>query len=359
MTTFTDTPALDFEIENGHITAVKTDKGIIKTKKVVIASGIWGPLLGEMAGVPVPLMPVEHPLLFFGPLPQAQGAEDFLVYTLLRDQGNSAYVRDTGRLHGGMLEWGYYEDKEPRMVDPADIGNPEKTMISDSMRYLDLEEIAEPLEKAFETTPILNELGWDEKSSFNGLLSVTPDAGSLIGESPEVRGFWLCEAVWVKDGPGCARLCAEAMVTGKTQVDMHSFDISRFYPHQKEKDFVKTRSFENAQTIYTPAVHPREPYITQREMFVSPFYEREKELGAHFENEVAGWERAIAYMSNREKLDNYIKEVPSRENEWDTRHVPYDVANAEHLAMSDSAGMINLSHFPIMDIKGPDAERML
>ena len=359
LTTFTDTPALDFEIENGHITAVKTDKGIIKTKKVVIASGIWGPLLGEMAGVPVPLMPVEHPLLFFGPLPQAQGAEDFLVYPLLRDQGNSAYVRDTGRLHGGMLEWGYYEDKEPRMVDPADIGNPEKTMISDSMRYLNLEEIAEPLEKAFETTPILNELGWDEKSSFNGLLSVTPDAGSLIGESPEVRGFWLCEAVWVKDGPGCARLCAEAMVTGKTQVDMHSFDISRFYPHQKEKDFVKTRSFENAQTIYTPAVHPREPYITQREMFVSPFYEREKELGAHFENEVAGWERAIAYMSNREKLDNYIKEVPSRENEWDTRHVPYDVANAEHLAMSDSAGMINLSHFPIMDIKGPDAERML
>ena len=27
--------------------------------------------------------------------------------------------------------------------------------------------------------------------------------------------------------------------------------------------------------------------------------------------------------------------------------------------MSDSVGMINLSHFPIMDIKGPDAERML
>ena len=107
---------------------------------------------------------------------------------------------------------------------------------------------------------------------------MTADAGSLIGESPEVRGFWLCEAVWVKDGPGCARLCAEAMVNGKTQVDMHSFDISRFYPHQKEKEFVKTRAFENSQTIYTPAVHPREPYITQREMFVSPFYEEKKSL---------------------------------------------------------------------------------
>src|SRR6056300_1340188 len=341
--------------------AVETakDKGTIKTEKVVIASGIWGPLMGKKAGVPVPLMPLEHPLLFFGPLPEAQDAKDFLVYPLLRDQGNSAYVRDTGRLHGGMLEWGFYENKNPRLVDTEDIGNPEKTMGSDSMRYLDLEEVAEPLEKAFETTPILNELGWDERSSFNGLLSVTTDAGSLIGESPEVRGFWLCEAVWVKDGPGCARLCAEAMVNGKTQVDMHSFDISRFYPEQKEREFVKSRAYENSQTIYTPAVHPREPYISQREKFVSPFYEREKELGGHFDNEVACWERAFAYESNREKLGEYLKDIPVRENEWDRRHVPYELANAEHLAMSDSVGMINLSHFPVMDIEGPDAERML
>tara|TARA_B110000003_G_scaffold220143_1_gene219967 strand:- start:321 stop:2099 length:1779 start_codon:yes stop_codon:yes gene_type:complete len=258
-----------------------------------------------------------------------------------------------------MLEWGFYEDKEPRLVDPEDIGNPKKTMGSDSMRYLELEEVAEPLERAFETTPILAELGWDEKSSFNGLLSVTPDAGSLIGESPEVRGFWLCEAVWVKDGPGCARLCAESMINGKTQVDIHAFDIARFYPAQKEKDFVKTRAYENAQTIYTPAVHPREPYISQREKFVSPFYAREKELGGYFDNEVAGWERALAYESNREKLAHYLKEVPVRDNEWDSRHVPYEIANAEHLAMSDSAGMINLSHFAIIDIKGPDAECML
>ena len=359
LSAYTDTPATGFEIENGRLIGVKTDKGTIKTDKVVIASGIWGPLLGDMAGVPVPLSPVEHPLLFFGPLPQAQDAEDFLVYPLLRDQGNSAYVRDTGRLHGGMLEWGYYEDKEPRLVDAEDIGNPEKTMISPSMRHLALEEIAEPLEKAFETTPILNELGWDERSSFNGLLSVTSDAGSLIGESPEVRGFWLCEAVWVKDGPGCARLCAEWMVRGKTPVDMHSFDIARFYPAQKEKAFVKTRAFENAQTIYTPAVHPREPYVSQRELFVSPFYAREKELGGHFDNEVGGWERAFAYESNRQNLSQYLKLVPTRGDEWDSRHVPYEIANAEHLAMSESAGMINLSHFAIMDIKASDAERML
>ena len=92
LTTYTNTQAVGFEIEDGHITGVKTDKGTIKSDKVVIASGIWGPLVGEMAGAPVPLTPVEHPLLFFGPLPEAQKAEDFLIYPLLRDQGNSAYV---------------------------------------------------------------------------------------------------------------------------------------------------------------------------------------------------------------------------------------------------------------------------
>ena len=357
--TLTNTPAIGFEIENHRIVGVHTDKGIIKTSKVVAASGIWGPLIGDMAGVPIPLSPLEHPLLFFGPLPEIQKTDEFLVYPLLRDQGNSAYVRDTGRLHGGMLEWGFYEDKNPRLIDPKEIGDPEKSQTSPSMRHLNLTEIAEPLEKAFETTPILNELGWDERSSFNGLLSVTADAGSLIGESPEVRGFWLCEAVWVKDGPGCARLCAEWMVTGKTQMDIHSFDISRFYPAQKEKGFVKSRSYENAQTIYTPAVHPREPYISGRELFVSPFFEREKELGGHFNNEVGGWERALAYEVNKSALGSYLSKVPTRENEWDRRHVPYEIANAEHLAMSEKAGMINLSHFAILDIEGPDAELLL
>ena len=52
--TFTDTPAIGFEIENGRITGVKTDKGLIKTNKVVITSGIWGPLMGDMAGVQFP-----------------------------------------------------------------------------------------------------------------------------------------------------------------------------------------------------------------------------------------------------------------------------------------------------------------
>ena len=82
------------------------------------------------------------------------------------------------------------------------------------------------MNRASDTVPIFEELGWDERSSFNGLLSVTSDGASLVGESPEVRGLWLCEAVWVKDGPGVARLCAadpgiDAARTTNTHVRRH------------------------------------------------------------------------------------------------------------------------------------------
>ena len=357
--TFTNTPATGFDIVDGRVTGVHTDKGTIQAPLVVVTCGIWGPAVGELAGVPVPLWPVEHPLLFFGPLESIQGTEEYLVHPLLRDQGNSAYVRDTGRTEGGMLEWGYYEEREPRLVDARDIGNPEKTKTSPSMRFLSLDEVAEPLARASETVPIFEDLGWDERTSFNGLLSVSVDNGSLIGESPEVRGLWLCEAVWVKDGPGVARLCAEWIANGAASVDPHAADIARFYPFQKEDKYVRGRCFENSQKIYNPPVHPREPWATGRDIFHSPFYAREKELGGYFDNEIAGWERAYAYAANEEHLKEYLARVPVRENEWDRRHVPYETANAEHLAMSDHVGMINLSHFAIFDIEGPDAEPLL
>ncbi len=357
--TFTNTAATGFEIANGRLTGVHTSRGTIRAPRVVVSCGIWGPLLGEMAGVGVPLWPIEHPLLFFGPLESIQGTDEYLVYPLLRDMGNSAYVRDTGKSEGGMLEWGYYEQYKPRLVDASDIGNPEKTALSASMRHLELEQVLDALTRASDTVPLFEQLGWDERHSFNGLLSVTSDGASLIGETPEVRGLWLCEAAWVKDGPGVARLCAEWMVRGTTPVDMHTADIARFYPAQKDREYVRGRCYENAQKIYYPPVHPREPYQSGRDLFHSPFYQREKELGGYFDNEVGGWERAYAYASNETKLSRYLAKVPVRENEWDQRHVPYPTANAEHLAMSDGVGMINLSHFAIFDVVGPDAERLL
>jgi glycine cleavage system aminomethyltransferase T len=300
-------------------------------------------------------MPVDHPLTFFGPYDEFAGTGKDIGFPLLRDQGNSAYMRDTGdpkTPEGGQIEWGYYEEKDPRLCHPRDILEKEQARLSPSQRDLEMEQIIEPLERAMELTPILGELGYRESHSFNGLLQVTTDGGPSIGESQKVRGLWYAVAIWVKDGPGMAKLLVDWMTDGRTEIDHHAIDYSRFYPHQMEEQFIHDRCYESAFKIYNPAVHPREPYSKGRNIRTSPFYEREKELGGYF-MEIGGWERAHGYAANEHLLEKYGDRVPVRENEWDNRHF-WRVSNAEHLAMSEDCGMVNLSHFAIYDVSGPD-----
>ena len=352
---FANTPATGFVIENGRIKGVETQRGTIMADRVVICAGLWGRLIAGMAGEDLPVMPVDHPLLWFGPYEEFAGTGKDIGYPLLRDQGNSAYMRDTGdpkTTEGGMIEWGYYEETEPRLCHPRDLLEKTEARLSPSQRDLDIEQVMEPLERAMELTPILAELGYDEKRSFNGLLQVTTDGGPSIGESQKVRGLWYAVAIWVKDGPGMGKLLADWMTDGRTEIDHHAIDYARFYPFQTDEAFIHARCTETAMKIYNPAVHPREPFAGGRDIRRSPFYEREKELGGYF-MELGGWERAHGYASNEHLLAKYGNQVPQRENEWDSRHF-WRVSNAEHLEMSANVGMINLSHFAIYDVTGPD-----
>ncbi|NMM42857.1 FAD-dependent oxidoreductase [Rhodospirillaceae bacterium KN72] len=358
--TIPNTPCTGLDIEDGKIKGVHTTRGYIETSKVVVCAGLWGRLIAEMAGEDLPVMPVDHPLTFFGPYNEFEGTGKEIGYPLLRDQGNSAYLRDTGAAgttEGGQIEWGYYEEKEPRLVHPRDILEKEQARLSPSQRDLDMEQIMEPLERALELTPILGELGYNEKHSFNGLLQVTADGGPSIGESPTVRGLWYGVSVWVKDGPGTGKLIADWMTDGRTHIDHHAIDYARFYPIQKSEKYIYDRCFESAFKIYNPPVHNREPYSKGRNLRTAPYYLREKELGAHF-MEIAGWERAHGYACNDHLLEKYADRVPVRENEWDNRHF-WRVSNAEHLELSENVGMVNLSHFAIYDITGRDAATLM
>ncbi|HTV72008.1 MAG TPA: FAD-dependent oxidoreductase [Rhizobiaceae bacterium] len=357
---FANTPAKSLKIENGRIKGVVTDRGTIEADYVLVCAGLWGRLIAEMAGEDLPVMPVDHPLTFFGPYTKFAGTGKDIGYPLLRDQGNSAYMRDTGdptTSEGGMIEWGYYEETNPRLCHPRDLLEKDQARLSPSQRDLDMEQILEPLERAIELTPILGELGYDERRSFNGLLQVTADGGPSIGESQKVRGLWYAVAIWVKDAPGMAKLVADWMVDGRTEIDHAKIDYARFYPHQMQEAFIEGRCGEAAQKIYNPAVHPREPYATGRNIKRSPMYEREVELGGYF-MELGGWERAHGYKANEHLLEKYGNRIPVRENEWDNRHF-WRVSNAEHLAMSEDCGIVNLSHFHMVDIEGPDHVELL
>jgi glycine cleavage system aminomethyltransferase T/glycine/D-amino acid oxidase-like deaminating enzyme len=352
---FSNTSALELITEAGRIKGVATERGTIHADYVVVCAGLWGRLIAEMAGEDLPVMPVDHPLTFFGPYNQFEGTGVEIGYPLLRDQGNSAYMRDTGdpkSTEGGQIEWGYYYEENPRLVHPRDILEKDQARLSPSQRDLELEDVMEPLERAMELTPILTELGFNESHSFNGLLQSSADGGPSMGESQNLRGLWYAVGIWIKDGPGMGKLIADWMTHGRTHIDHASVDFSRFNKFQLNEQYIHDRCYETAKKIYNPPVHPREPFANARGIRRSPFYEREVELGGYF-MELGGWERAHGYAANEHLLEKYADRVPVREHEWDNRHF-WRVSNAEQLAMSDDCGIINLSHFHMTDISGPD-----
>ncbi|MGO7422874.1 FAD-dependent oxidoreductase, partial [Rhizobium ruizarguesonis] len=264
---FGNTPAKSLIVEGGRIKGVVTHRGTIMADHVIVCAGLWGRLIAEMVGEDLPVMPVDHPLTFFGPYNEFEGTGKEIGFPLLRDQGNSAYMRDTGdpaTTEGGQIEWGYYEATNPRMCHPRDILEKHEARLSPSQRDLEMEQIIEPLERAMELTPILGELGYNEGHSFNGLLQVSAGGGASCGESQKVRGLWYCVAIWVKDGPGYGKLIADWMTDGRTEIDHNSIDYARFYPHQLTEEFIEGRCYEAAQKIYFPAVHTREPYASGR-----------------------------------------------------------------------------------------------
>jgi glycine cleavage system aminomethyltransferase T/glycine/D-amino acid oxidase-like deaminating enzyme len=352
---FANTSAKSLIIEDGRIKGVVTTRGTIYAGYVVVCAGLWGRLIAEMAGEDLPVMPVDHPLTFFGPYDRFAGTGVEIGYPLLRDQGNSAYMRDTGdprTAEGGQIEWGYYEEREPRLVHPRDLLEKEQARLSPSQRDLEMEQVIEPLERAMDLTPILGELGYNEGHSFNGLLQTTTDGGPSIGESQKVRGLWYAVGIWVKDAPGMGKLVADWMTDGRTAIDHARIDYARFNPFALTETFIEERCTDTARKIYNPPVHPREPFAGGRGIRRSPFWEREKELGGYF-MELGGWERAHGYAANEHLLEKYGDRIPVRENEWDSRHF-WRVSNAEQLAMSEDCGIVNLSHFHITDIEGPN-----
>ena len=147
-------------------------------------------------------------------------------------------------------------------------------------------------------------------------------------------------------------MVAEWMTHGDPEFDTNEVDIARFYPYARTESHVISRTSEGYNRTYG-IVHPREQWASSRSIRLSPFYAREKDLGAVF-FETAGWERPQWYESNAPLLKEYGDRIQHRPNEWDARWWS-PIISAEHLAMRERVGMIDLSAFAVFDATGPGA----
>ncbi len=343
LSVFATTEVLDLEVEDGTIRAVVTDKGRIEAEHVVIACGVWSPRIAAMAGANIPLTPAVHQMADVGPIDVLAQTNKEVAYPIVRDMDTFCYERQSA----GSMEVGSYAHR-PIFHHPDDIPSNEASALSPTELPFTADDFDDQMEQAIDLMDMLGDA--EIKYAINGLLSLTPDAMPVLGETVEVRNLWSAAAVWIKEGPGIARLVAEWMTYGYPQVcDPHSSDIARFYPHEKTEHHIYARCAEHFNKTYG-IVHPREQWASQRGMRRSPFYGREEALGAVF-FDARGWERPQWYESNADLMDRYPGRCEPRPHEWDARWWS-PITNAEHLHLREHVGMVDLTAFNEFDFEG-------
>jgi glycine cleavage system aminomethyltransferase T/glycine/D-amino acid oxidase-like deaminating enzyme len=334
------------DVEGGRVRRVRTTEGDVEAETVVIACGVWSPLLARMAGASIPLTPAIHQMIDIGPVPRFAGTTKGIDFPIVRDMDTNMYERQDGT----GLEIGSYAHR-PILHDPSEIPSIEEAALSPTEFPFTEDDFALQMEQALELMPeIVGDESVGIKYAINGLLSLTPDTLPLLGETPEVKGLWSAAAVWVKEGPGVGRALAEWMTHGESEIDLQASDIARYYDCQKTTVHVRARASEAFNKTYG-IVHPGEQWASDRDVRLPPFHAREQQLGAVF-FETAGWERPHWYESNAKLVEEYG--LDGRPAEWDARWWS-PIINAEHLAMRDRAAMFDLSAFCLFDVAGPGA----
>jgi len=347
-----DTRVTGIDVNQGRVVAVKTDQGRIGTEHVLTAAGIWGPLIGRMAGVPIPLQPLQHLVGITDPLPELSGETGWQSMPIVRHQDRSMYFRQD---HRSYLIGAYRH--EPVLLDPPELRSTWDDGVMPSCAPF-RDDLFEPsLGYAAELYPALKSAELVEK--INGMFSFTPDGHSLIGESLDVRGFWACEAVWITHGVGAARAVAEWMVKGEPDLDLREEDLNRFYPHALTRSYLRARGAQNYREVYD-IIHPLQPMETPRKLRLTPFYDREQALGAMF-LEGAGWERPQWYEGNgppprpsptRGEGDSQSA-VPQRSG-WAARFWS-PIQALEHRAARERVVLFDATPFKKIEVSGPGA----
>ncbi|WP_431961008.1 GcvT family protein [Actinacidiphila sp. bgisy160] len=334
--------------DDGRVTGVVTDRGgELAADVVVCCAGIWGPRVARMAGMELPLTPLAHQFAWTGPVPALAGQAAEAVRPILRHQDAGLYYRDRhDRI--GIGSYGH----RPMPVHADDIA---AFGASDGMPSV-VEFTEDDFAGAWTETRSLLPATRDAKveEGINGLFSFTTDGMPLLGESPQVKGFWVAEAVWVTHSAGVGRAMAEWLVDGHcSSFDLHECDVNRFEPHQLAPDYVLARGCRNFAEVYD-IIHPLQPTGAPRPIRTSPFHPRQQELGAFF-LEANGWERPQWYEANAAAVAGRSIPTPG---DWAARYWS-PVVGAEAQATRETVALYDMTALKRLEVGGGGAAAFL
>ena len=322
-----------FDVSGGRVRGVRTDRGTIACEVVANCAGQWARQVGALAGVTVPLYSAEH---FYAVTEKIPGTAPDLP--VMRDPDGFIYYKEEV---GGLLMGGF----EP-------VAKPWLETIPEEFEFQLLDEDwdqFEPLMKnAIHRTPCLETAR--VKMLLNGPESFTPDGNFVIGEAPELRGFYVSagfNSAGIANGGGAGRLLAEWIVGGEPPVDVWDVDIRRFAPFHGNVRHLRERTVESLGLHYAMR-WPRQELVTARPLRRSPLYDRLAARGARFGAKM-GWERPIWFDAPGAPLPAHGYGKPG----WLPR------VEAEQRAVRSAAGLFDETSFSKFVLQGRDSLDLL
>ncbi|KAG1649441.1 Dimethylglycine dehydrogenase, mitochondrial [Nymphon striatum] len=293
---------------------VVTSKGTIHAEHVVNAAGLWAREVGAMAGVYLPLHPMEHQYL------------------------GESYLRQEGR---GLCIGFYEQPCRPWAVDgtPWDFGH---ELLQD-----DFDKIEDSIAFAFKRFPVLERAG--VKSVIHGPFTFAPDGNPLVGPVPGLRNYWSACGVMAgfSQGGGVGLMLAQWMIEGETERDTFAMDISRF-GDWITPGYTRPKVIENYQRRFSVS-YPNEELRAARPHRTTPMYDIFTGLGA-----VWGQQFGLEVANYFAQGDEPTYELPSFR-----RSDAFEATAREVAAVRSGAGINEVQNFGKFRVTGNNARAWL
>jgi len=189
------------------ISEVETARGPVSTRVVVNCAGPRAAEIAKMAGVDLPVQPLRRMLVPTEPFDQFPHTAPMII-----DMSNGFHFRPESL--GFLLAWndpeetaGYKSEFEPSFIEKI-------------------------LTRAADRVPCFENLAVNPKRAWAGLYEMTPDHHPILGEVPQVRGFFLANGFsghGVMHAPATGKILSDLILTGKTDlIDASLLNFTRF-----------------------------------------------------------------------------------------------------------------------------------
>jgi dimethylglycine dehydrogenase len=316
---------------------IETEQGAVVAEHVVNAAGLWARRVGRMAGVDLPLVPMQHHYLVTERVPalvrlgrEMPCVTDLEGFTYLQPEGQGVLL-------------GVYERKPCHW-------KPEGADWDYGMELIapDIDRISDELEIGFARFPALRTVGI--KRWVNGAFTFTPDGNPLVGPVPGRRNFWAaCGCMGgFSQGGAIGLVLANWIVDGDPGSDVFGMDVARYGAYASNERYLTetTRQFYARRFVIA---YPNEELPAGRPCKMTPSYDAQKALGARF-TEVWGTETPLYFAP----AGDAFVELPSLR-----RSNAEPIVAAEVHATREAAGLLDTGVYARYEISGPKAGEWL